>query len=190
VISFVEGTVAERSADRAVINAGGLGYELVVSATTLAAIPPAGRKTRVLAHLQVRDDSMVLYGFATPEERDLFRLLLGVSGIGPKVALAILSVLSPQALRRAVLEGDHHAITVVPGIGKKVAARVVLDLKEKLGGDAVEVPSAGPVAEVREALMGMGLSPQEVQRATADIDGDGAPVEELLRRALQKVGSS
>jgi holliday junction DNA helicase RuvA len=108
--------------------------------------------------------------------------------VGPKVALAILSVLSPDALRRAVLDGDADAITVVPGVGKKVAARIALDLKEKLGG-GVELPVAGPVAEVREALLGMGLSAPEVHDALAGLEPDGEPVEELLRRALQQVGA-
>jgi holliday junction DNA helicase RuvA len=188
MIAFVEGTVIERSADRAVIEAGGLGYELFVSASTLAALPPAGKRARLLTHLHVRDDAMVLFGFATPSERHLFLLLLGVNSVGPKLALAILSVLQPDALRRAVLDGDADAITVVPGVGKKVAARIVLDLKEKLGGE-VELPTAGPLAEVREALVSMGLSPQEIQGAVAGIDGDGAPVEVLLRRALQQVGA-
>jgi Holliday junction DNA helicase RuvA len=104
------------------------------------------------------------------------------------MGLAILSVLTPDSLRRAVLEGDPDVITVVPGVGKKVAARIVLDLKEKLGGE-VELPSAGPLAEVRDALGAMGLSPQEIQEAMVDVDGDGAPVEVLLRRALQRVGA-
>jgi len=171
-----------------VIAAGGLGYELQVSASTLASLPPVGKHARVLTHLLVRDDALVLFGFASSAERDLFLLLLGVGGVGPKVALAILSVLSPEALRRAVLDGDADAITIVPGVGKKVAARIVLDLKEKLGGE-VELPSAGPIAEVREVLVAMGLSHQEVQSAVVDIDGDGAPVEILLRRALRRVGS-
>ncbi len=187
MIAFVEGTVAERAGDRAVIASSGLGYELLVSATTLASLPPAGRRARLLTHLQVRDDALVLYGFATAEERELFLLLLGVTGVGPKLALAILSVLSPEALRRAVLAGDADAITVVPGVGRKVAARIALDLKERLGG-GVELPAAGAVAEAREALLSMGLSPQEVHGALADADGDDAPVEEILRRALQRVG--
>jgi Holliday junction DNA helicase RuvA len=100
----------------------------------------------------------------------------------------VLSVLTPEALRRAVLDGDADAITVVPGVGKKVAARIVLDLKEKLGGE-VDLPSASPLAEVRDALIGMGLSPEEVHDAVAGLDGRDGPVEELLRGALQRVGA-
>lgn len=188
MIAFVEGILAERAGDRVVVADGGVGYELLVSATTLAALPPAGRKVRVLTHLHVRDDAMLLYGFATASERDLFLMLLSVNGVGPKVALAILSVLSADALRRAILEGDAEAITIVPGVGKKVAARVVLDLRDRLGG-VVELPAAGPVAEVREALVGLGLSSQEVREAVAGLDGADAPVEVLLRRALQQIGA-
>ena len=188
MIAIVEGTVAERSGDRVVIMAGGVGYELLVSAATLGALPPAGRNARVLTHLHVRDDAMTLFGFATSAERELFVHLIGVNGVGPKLALAVLSVLTPQALRRAVVDGDPDAITVVPGVGKKVAARIVLDLKERLGG-VVELPSLGAIAEVREALVAMGLSNEEVRDATGDLDPDGEPVEVLLRRALQRVGA-
>ena len=188
MIAFVEGTLSERAGDRVVVADGGVGYEVMVSATTLAALPTVGRTVRVLTHLLVRDDALLLYGFATAAERDLFLMLVSVNGVGPKVALAILSVLSADALRRAILESDPDTITIVPGVGKKVAARVVLDLKDRLGG-VVELPSAGPIAEVREALLGLGLSPQEVRDAVTGLDGDDAPVEELLRRALQRVGA-
>ena len=191
MISIVEGTVAERAGDRAVIMAGGVGYELLVSTATLGALPPAGKTARLLAHLHVRDDAMTLYGFATPAERELFVHLIAVNGVGPKLALAILSVLAPHALRRAVVDGDPDAITVVPGVGKKVAGRIVLDLKERLGGvvDLVDLPSSGPIAEVRDALVAMGLSAEEVRDATGDLDPDGQPVEVLLRKALQRVGA-
>ena len=188
MIAFLEGTLAERAGDRVVLADAGIGYEVMVSATNLGVLPPVGRRVRLLTHLQVRDDAMLLYGFATASERDLFLMLLSVNGVGPKVALGILSVLSADALRRAILEGDADTITIVPGVGKKVAARVVLDLKDRLGG-VVELPSAGPVAEVREALLGLGLSSQEVRDAMAGLDGGDASVEELLRRALQRVGA-
>jgi Holliday junction DNA helicase RuvA len=188
LIALVEGTIAERGGDRAVIMAGGVGYELLVSASTLGALPPAGKTARLLTHLHVRDDAMTLFGFATVAERELFLLLVGVNSVGPKLALAILSVLSPETLRRAILEGDADAITVVPGVGKKVAARIALDLKEKLGG-VIELPDAGPIAEVRDALTGMGLSTQEVQDAVAGLDGADGPVEDLLRDALKRVGA-
>lgn len=188
MIALIEGTIAERGGDRAVILANGVGYELYVSASTLGALPPTGKQARLLTHLHVRDDAMMLFGFATSAERELFLLLLGVTGVGPKLALAILSVLSPEALRSAVLESDADAITIVPGVGKKVAARIALDLKEKLAG-VIELPEAGPIAEVREALIGMGLSQQEVQDAVRGLDGESGALEDLLRDALRRVGS-
>jgi Holliday junction DNA helicase RuvA len=188
MIALVEGTVAERGAGRAVLVAGGVGYEVLVSASTLGMLPAAGNRARLLTHLHVRDDGMTLFGFGTGAERELFLILIGVSGVGPKMALAILSGLSPEALRHAVLEGDADAITVVPGVGKRMAARIVLDLKEKLGG-VVELPEAGPLSEVREALLAMGLTPAEVRDALAGMTDQEGPVEELLRGALQRVAS-
>lgn len=187
MIAFVEGALAERGADRVVVNANGLGYELIVSTSTLAALPAIGKPVRLLTHLQVRDDAMVLFGFASGPERDLFELLITVSSVGPKMAMAVLSGLDPEALRRAVLDGDIDAVTVVPGVGKKVAGRIVLDLRDKLGGE-IDLPAAGPLAEVREALEGMGLSPQEIQRAVAGLEAGEDTVEELLREALRRVG--
>jgi Holliday junction DNA helicase RuvA len=187
VISFLEGEVAERAGGRMVIAVGGVGYDLQVPASTLARLPPVGLTARVFTRMQVRDDAMVLFGFATVDERELFDLLVTVTGVGPKVALSFLSALSPDALRRAVASNDVVALTVVPGVGRKVAQRVVLDLKDKLGGDVVVVE--GPLADVREALLALGLSPQEASEAMTGITSDGAePVEDLLREALQHVG--
>jgi Holliday junction DNA helicase RuvA len=135
----------------------------------------------------VREDSMTLYGFSAVDQRTLFDLLTGVTGVGPKVALAFLSVLQPTALTRAIVHGDAAALTVVPGVGKKVAQRVVIDLREKLGGEA-ELPSEGPLADVRDALLALGLTPVEAGEALRGIETDGREADELLREALQKVG--
>jgi Holliday junction DNA helicase RuvA len=129
---------------------------------------------------------MTLFGFATADERELFDLLVTVTGVGPKVALSFLSVLAPDALRRAVRAGDVDALTLVPGVGKKVAQRVVLDLKDKLGGEVVVLE--GPLADVREALVSLGLTPQEASEAMAAIGDTDRAVEDLLREALQHVG--
>jgi Holliday junction DNA helicase RuvA len=187
VISFLEGEVAEKGAGRVVLAVHGVGYEVLAPASTIAKLPPVGRPARVHTRMHVRDDAMTLYGFASVDERALFDMLVTVTGVGPKVALSFLSVLAPDALRRAVAAGDVAALTIVPGVGKKVAQRVVLDLKDKLGGEGV--PLTGPLADVREALLSLGLSPQEASEALAGLPTDGdRPVEDLLREALRRVG--
>ncbi|MFN2589409.1 MAG: Holliday junction branch migration protein RuvA [Actinomycetota bacterium] len=188
MIAFLQGDVAEKSGDRVVLAVGGTGYDVLVPSHTMAKLPAVGRPAKLFTRLQVRDDAMVLYGFVSTEERALFDLLITVSGVGPKVALAILSILTPDALRRAVASGDAQALTLVPGVGKKVAGRVVLDLKDRIGAGGDGAVS-GPLAEVREALLALGLSPQEAREALADLGPNGdRPVEDLLRSALQRVG--
>lgn len=187
MISFVEGEVVEKAVDRVVLNVGGVGYDLLVPTSVLGRLPAAGNRARVHTRMVVRDDAILLYGFSSPDERALFDLLTGVSGVGPKVALSFLSAMTPVALRRAVASNDADALTVVPGVGKKVAQRVVLDLRDKLGGDDVTIVE-GPVAETREALVALGLTPAEASEAMAGVEPDGLPVEELLRQALQRVG--
>jgi holliday junction DNA helicase RuvA len=157
-----------------------------IPASTLAKLPAVGNVASVYTRMVVRDDGISLFGFASADERELFDLLVTVTGVGPKVALSFLSVLSAAALRRAVAAGNVAALTIVPGVGKKVAQRVVLDLKDRLGGDVVIID--GPLADVREALLSLGLSPQEASEAMVGLaDGDRA-VEDLLRDALQHVG--
>jgi Holliday junction DNA helicase RuvA len=188
VIGYLEGTVAEKGSDRVVLSVNGVGYEVLTPARTLVRLPGTGRPARLFTRLQVRDDALVLYGFSSPEERTLFDHLTSVTGVGPKMALAVLSVLSPEALRRAVAGGDVDALTLVPGVGKKVAGRMILDLKDRIGAEAEAAPS-GPLAEVREALLALGLSPAEAREALAALPPDGdRPVEELLREALRRVG--
>jgi Holliday junction DNA helicase RuvA len=188
MIAFLEGEVVDKAAGRVVLDVGGVGYELIVPTSVLAGLPAAGAKARVHTRMIVREDSMTLYGFATTDERELFDLLTGVTGVGPKVALAFLSSLAPDALRRAVVAGDADALTVVPGVGKKVAQRVVLDLRDKLGGHDAEIIAIGPMADVREALIALGLTSVEASQVMADLDPDGKAPDDLLREALQKVG--
>jgi Holliday junction DNA helicase RuvA len=187
VISFLEGELAERRGSVVVVAVGGVGYEVQVPASTLGKLPSVGRRTKLHTRMVVRDDVTTLYGFGSNVERELFDLLITVTGVGPKVALAFLSALSPETLRRAVASGDVAALTVVPGVGKKVAQRVVLDLKDRLGGDVVVVE--GPLADVREALLSLGISPQEASEAMAGLtpNGEGS-TEDLLRQALRRVG--
>jgi holliday junction DNA helicase RuvA len=188
VIAYVEGRIVEKSGDRVVVAVGGTGYDVLVPAQTLAKMPPVGREARLFTRLQIRDEAMVLYGFGSADERSLFDHLITVSGVGPKVALAVLSVLTPDALRRAVSSGDAAALTLVPGVGKKVAGRVILDLKDRIGMGG-EGATSGPLAEVREALLALGLTVQEARDALAGLVPNGdRPIEELLREALRSVG--
>ncbi|HEY7476667.1 MAG TPA: Holliday junction branch migration protein RuvA [Actinomycetota bacterium] len=187
MISFLEGEVVDKGADRVVVSVGGVGYDVTVPTSVLASLPPVGRTSRIHTRLVVREDAMTLYGFASGDERELFDLLTGVTGVGPKVALSFLSALRPDAIRRAVVAGDAGALTVVPGVGKKVAQRVVVDLRDRLGGEG-DLVAEGPLVDVREALVSLGLTPSEAATAMQDLDDDGKPTEELLREALQKVG--
>jgi holliday junction DNA helicase RuvA len=187
VIVFLDGEIVEKGGDRVVLAVDGMGYEVLVPVSTLARLPAVGRRTRVFTRLHVRDDAMVLFGFSSVEERELFDLLVTVNGLGAKLAQGFLSVLSPDALRRAVASGDVAALSTVPGVGKKMAGRVVVDLKDRLG--AVDLVPVGPVSEVREALLALGLSTQEATEAISQLATDAdRPVEDLLKEALMGVG--
>lgn len=187
MISFLDGEVLDKGADRVVIGVGGVGYEVLVPTSVIASLPPVGKPARVHARMVVREDSITLYGFAEPRQRDLFDLLTGVTGVGPKVALAFLSVMRPASLTRAIVDGDAAALTIVPGVGKKVAQRVVIDLRERLGGEG-DLPAEGPLADVREALLALGLTSTEAAEALRGIEVDGRAADDLLREALQRVG--
>jgi Holliday junction DNA helicase RuvA len=187
VISYLDGELIEKGPDRAVLGVGGVGYEVLLPTTVLASLPPVGKTARVHTRMVVREDSITLYGFSATDQRNLFDLLTGVTGVGPKVALAFLSVLRPVALTRAIVNGDAAALTVVPGVGKKVAQRVVIELRERLGGEA-DLPSEGPLADVRDALLSLGLTPLEAAEALRGVEPDGRAADDLLREALQKVG--
>lgn len=187
MISFLDGEVVEKGATHAVISVGGVGYEVSVPTSVVASLPAVGRTARIHTRMVVRDDTTVLYGFSSTDERELFDRLTDVSGVGPKVALSFLSALTPDSLRRAILAGDAAALTIVPGVGKKVAQRVVIDLRDRLGAEP-ELVSSGPLADVREALLSLGVTPQEATDALSGVDIDEREVDELLRDALQRVG--
>jgi Holliday junction DNA helicase RuvA len=188
MISFLEGEVVDKGAQRIVLDVHGVGYEVSVPTSVVGSLPPVGKPARVHTRMVVREDAMTLYGFSSPDERELFDLLTGVTGVGPKVGLSFLSALSPEALRRAIANGDDAALTVTPGVGKKVAQRVVMELRDKLGFPAAEGAVDGPIADVREALIALGLTAQEASEATAGLDPDGRAADELLREALQRTG--
>jgi Holliday junction DNA helicase RuvA len=187
MISFLRGVIEEKAGTTVVLDVGGVGYDVLVPTSVLASLPPVGSTATLHTRMVVREDSMTLYGFAAIDERTLFDLLTGVTGVGPKVALSFLSSLQPEALRRVIAAGDADALTVVPGVGTKVAQRVVVDLREKLGGTD-ETVITGPLVDVREALVSLGLTPAEASQALAGLDPHGREVEDLLREALQQVG--
>lgn len=186
MIGSVRGTVIERDATGEVlVEVGGVGYRVLVPLGAIRAMEP-GSGAFLFTHLHVREDAMVLYGFPTRDERDTFELLIGASGVGPKLGLAILSVHSPGSLQRALLDDDLDALTLVPGVGKRTAQRLVVDLKARLDVPALEHPDTNTSArsEVRAALAGLGYQPDEVREVLSRLPDDG-PVEELLREALK-----
>jgi Holliday junction DNA helicase RuvA len=194
MIGSVRGTVLERSVGGEVlVEVGGVGYRALVPLGAVPALEP-GAPAFLFTHLHVRDDAMVLYGFPTRDERDTFEALIGATGVGPKLALAILSVHTPGALRRALLDDDLDALTLVPGVGKRTAQRLLVDLKSRLDVPDVDLtgvpgePSSAR-AEVREALAGLGYGADEIRDVLAGLPADGA-VEELLRSALKHLASS
>lgn len=193
MISYLKGTLAGSDALSAVIEVNGIGFQVGMSTKSLARLPQPGKPVRVYTVLQVREDDMSLYGFATQEERETFNQLINVSGIGPKVALAILSTFSPTELADAVLNEDVASITRIPGIGKKSASRIVLELKGSLEKGIASAQGEEPkpnegLKGASEALMAMGFTPQEAEVALQDAPA-GADEGALLQYALKRLGS-
>jgi Holliday junction DNA helicase RuvA len=188
VIALVRGEVAVRRADHVVVDCGGVGYRLAVSAQTLAQVPEAGKPITLHSHLIVRDDGLHLYGFAREEERDLFLALIGVQGVGPKVALAVLSGGSPRDLTAAIAAGDAARFQAAPGIGKRTAERIIVELREKVGvplpDDGIVITRAeDPRTLARDGLLGLGYAPVEADEL---LDGaEGETPEELIAAALR-----
>jgi Holliday junction DNA helicase RuvA len=180
VIARLRGTVAARTAAGVVLDVGGVGYLVAATPRVSARV---GEEAIVETYLHVREDALQLYGFASADERELFELLLGVSGVGPKVALAIVSGSTPVELRRAIAREDTARFEAIPGIGRKTAQRVVLDLKDKLG--VVAEASAGGAPLAREALVELGWSLIDAERALAEVDQE-LPIEEQVRNVLRK----
>jgi holliday junction DNA helicase RuvA len=187
VIGRLRGTLAATGTETVLIDVGGVGYEIGVAGRTFAELPGIGSEIVLHTHLHVREDQMALYGFTTPDDRDLFRLLLGISGVGPKVALAILATMTSDDLRRVVVSDDVAALTAVPGIGKRSAQKLLLELRPKLEVPDGALQSSGPLGEVRTALEGLGYQSDEISGALRDLPADLA-VEEMLRRSLQSLG--
>jgi Holliday junction DNA helicase RuvA len=195
VIAFLRGRVAARTGAYCVLDVGGVGYRVAMPTGALVALPPVGEVVTVLTHLQVREDDMSLFGFLAEEERELFELLITVSGIGPKVALAVLSAIPPVMLAQAVAAEDVPLISTIPGIGKKTAQRIIVELKDRLEVEGLAPVKAGRAlpaqTEARDALVGMGFASAEAATAVSGYeaaDGDEPVVEDIVRFALKRLG--
>jgi len=194
VIGSVRGSVIERSANGEVlVEVGGVGYRVNVPLRVIPTLDPGGNAF-LFTHLHVREDAMVLYGFPSRDERDTFETLIAATGVGPKLALAILSVHTPNTLRRGLADDDLDALMLVPGVGKRTAQRLLVELKARLEVPELDLggPSGGGVSargEVRDALVGLGYSAEEVRGVLGQLDDDGT-VEDLLRDALKVLAGS
>ncbi len=199
MIGSLRGTLVDRSPrGEVVVEVSGVGYRATVAPGTLAALGQPGDAVLLHTHLHVREDALVLFGFATPDERDCFEALIGAHGVGPSLALAILSVHGPSDLRRALAEGDLDALTLVPGVGRKTAARLLIELKSRLDLPDLEPAAAAAMvngsdrsarSDLREALAGLGYGTDEVGAVLRELPPEGA-VEDLLRQALRLLAAA
>ena len=188
MIGRLRGTLASVHASGVLLDVGGVGYDVAMTPASMEELPPLGEEVVVHTHLHVREDSLEVFGFLNEGDRALFRTLLGASGVGPKLAMAALGTLGGDAFRHAITTEDVDALCLVPGIGKRSAQKLVLELRPKLGAGEAELPAGpGSIAEVREALEGLGYQPAEIRDVLAGLPPD-EPAEGLLRQALQELG--
>lgn len=196
--AFIEGKVCEKNAGELILLAGGVGYQINCSMNTLAAAPALGETMRCYTYLSVREDAMELFGFASREEKRMFLSLTGVSGVGPKMALALLGSMPLKDLNLAILLGDVTALSRAPGIGKKTAQRIALELKDKVGQEdvsAVSIGGAAPVqsmaadcvTEALEALQALGYTPAEARNAVQSVRDQSDKTDELIKLALRSM---
>ena len=199
MFDFIEGEIVSKEAQKLVLKTGGLGYALKVSNQTLSALPPMGSTVLVFANLQVREDDVSLYGFSTKEERMFFDLLIQITGVGPKLALTILSAYPLPTLRKALVTGDLAVLSSISGIGKKTAQRLVLELRDKLGKDFLsgdETTGFGAIADgsLREevdqavaALEALGYTRAEIMKGIGGVDLSQLDVEAIIKLGLKKI---
>lgn len=187
MIGRLRGEIAEKCGDRILIEVGGVGYEVAVTPATVASLPGVGEQAVLHTHLHVREDVLALFGFVGPDERDIFQILIGVSGVGPKLAMAILATFDADGLRHVVVSEDAAALTAVPGIGQRSAQKLLLELRPKLDMPDTPLRAGTALAEVREALEGLGYQSLEIRDVLRDLPAEGS-VEDSLRQALQELG--
>lgn len=204
MIAAIKGTLLEKAEGEAVVmTAGGLALAVQCSMTTLSTLPQSGQECMLYTHMNVREDNVDLFGFAHKEERDMFRRLISVSGIGPKSALGILGSMPLSDLRLAILTGDATALARAPGVGKKTAQRISLELKDKLTREALrdteeipvitadgDAPAQDAVSEAMLALKSLGYTPQEAANALKGVKGQGSTADELIRLALRQMAQN
>lgn len=191
MIASLSGIVAGRGEKSAVVEAGGIGYRVFLSADGLAKLPEIGGTVKLYTHQHVREDALELYGFMHPAELEFFELLIGISGIGPKSALSIMGVAALDQLRRAIAAGDTGYLTKVSGIGKKTAEKIILELREKMSGRGVSVsehPALRDEADALDALISLGYSREEARDALGQIRDDSLTVEKRVSFALKQLG--
>lgn len=202
MIGFLTGTLIDKSAPNLLLDVGGVGYEVQASLTTFSALPSPGEKVKLLTHFVVREDAQLLFGFADTAERQLFRALIKISGVGPKLALAILSGMDVSAFSRCILSNDSQALTRLPGVGKKTAERLIVEMKDRMQewqcdiaqtADSNEAENSAAIngqaviiAEAETALIALGYKPVEASKAVARLDISQYDLaEDLIRAALQ-----
>jgi holliday junction DNA helicase RuvA len=191
MIEFVEGTLTHKSPSYVVVQSGGFGVRAAISLTTYDALPIPGETVRLWTYLQIRDDEIELFAFASQEERWVFRHLISVNGVGPRLAVTALSAAKPDVIRRAIAEGDSDRLKSIPRIGSKIAERVVLELKKKLAGDVPEFAASGDgktggAREALDALVALGFTRDEAQKAVdAAVKHGGKTTEDLVKLALR-----
>ena len=190
LISSIEGTLEASGPDWADVSVAGVTFRVSIPASAVEQLGPIGERCRLFTSLQVREDSLALYGFPTEEYRLAFEMLLAISGVGPRVALSVLSRLSPETLAGAVISADTDTFVGVPGVGKKTASRIVLELKGKLKEDWALAPASGANGEVIDALTSLGYTLSEAREAVSSLpSGDSMSLEDRVMMALQRMGS-
>ena len=192
MISSLQGKLESLGSDWAIINVGGIGFQVYLPTSVLSSLGAVGEEVKLYTHLHLREDNVALYGFASTEELALFQMLIGVSGLGPRLALAMLSAMNVEQLTMAIVTGSSDLLTTVPGIGKKVASRLILELKEKIGAGWVITPAteiAQENADVLAALTSLGYSASEATRAVVTLPpSPDLKLEEKIKLALQYFG--
>ena len=187
MIGRLRGVLATRRADSVTVDVGGVGYEVAMTPRSLAVLPDLGEEIVVHAHTYVREDELGIFGFDTEADRDLFRILLGASGVGPKVAMSMLATMDHDQIVKAIVSEDADALTVTPGVGKRGAQKIILELAPKLSGHEVGLSGSSSTLTVRQALEGLGYSTEEINGVITEVN-PADPLEAQIKLALQTLG--